>query len=178
MSYLTNKKITATIIILTIILLGGLCCLKRKPLPSPETATKAEIASFISDRDFMRMPEAERHRYMKKLKDRGILPYMLEPQPPERRENFRRHMEMFKQERLRKFYTMSSSEQEKALQEAAKELRQRAASEGNHQNMPSCDSPSHRKDLEGQSPEDRARTVDFAKRLRKHMEHNSNEATP
>ena len=178
MSYLTNKKITAAIIIVTIILLGGLCCLKRKPLPSPETATKVEIASFISDRDFIRMPEAERHRYMKILKDRGILPYMLEPQSPKRRENFRRHMEMFKQERLRKFYTMSPPEQEKALQEAAKELRQRAVAEGNHQNEPSNDRPSHRKDLEGQTPEERARTIDFAKRLRKHMEHNSNEAKP
>ena len=126
----------------------------------------------------MKMPEGERHEYMKKLKERGILPYMLEPQDPQMRENFRRHMEMFKQERLRKFYKMSPAEQEKALQEAAQELKSEQAHKSNRKNGSTGNKPSHRKELEGQSPEDRARTVDFAKRLRKYMVHDPNEAKP
>lgn len=177
MSYLANKKsrkIIAVAIILITILSGGVLCLKRRALPDPGVAPKEEITSFVASRDFMRMPEAERHQYMKKLKARGFLPYMLEPREPEKLENFRRHMEIFKQERLKKFYEMSPTEQEKALREAAEELKQQLAHKRNNQGNSGGARASHRKELEGQSPEERARTVDFAEKLKKYMSNNPN----
>lgn len=170
----THKMFIGGLLILIIILLCILICFKRSPLPTPGIADKEEISSFISDRDFIRMPEQERHKFMRDLKRHGILPYMIEPKNPKDRENFRRHMEMFKQERLRKFYSMSPTEQEKALQEAAKEKQEELAYRKSHQDDFKGDLPSHRKELEGQSPEDRARTINFAKRLKSHMLNNTN----
>lgn len=169
-----QKMFIGGLLIFIIILLCVLICLKNNPLPTPGIADKEEISSFISDRDFMRMPEQKRHKFMTDLKQHGILPYMIEPKNPKDREHFRRHMEMFKQERLRKFYSMSPAEQEKALQEAAKEKQEELAYRKNHQDDFNGDLPSHRKELEGQSPEDRARTVDFAKKLKNHMLNNTN----
>lgn len=66
---------------------------------------------------------------------------------------------------------MPPAAQERALQEAAREMKQRGKN-----NKQSAQSPpggsstlSHRKALEGQSPEDRARSVEFSRRLKKYM---------
>lgn len=166
--------IMLTVITSALVIIGVFFGLRRRPLPIPGKAEKEEITSFIAGRDFIRMPVEERHRYMKELKRHGILPHMLEPKNEKERENFRRHMEMFKQERLKKFYAMSPAEQEKALQEAAEELQLERSLDRNHRKEASVDGgfQSHRKELEGLSPEDRARTIEFEKRLKTHMAKN------
>ena len=167
-----RRKTVIAAVLLFLVFPGILFCLRKQPLPDPGKADKNDISSFIAGRDFIRMPEVERHKFMKELKRHGRLPYMLEPEDPKKRENFRRHMEMFKQERLKKFYDMSPAEQEKALREAVKDRVKEL--EYRKKNPLQEGSLSHRKELEGQSPEERARTIDFSRKLEKHIKNGMN----
>ena len=164
---MSRKKIIIAVV--AVIILGvilALPMLHKRPLPEPATAPKEQIKSFIAGREFIRIPMRQRHDFMKSLRQRGITHDMLEPADEKERENFRRNIEFFKQERVKIFFSMSPEEQTQALQEAAEDLRRESRgkkSSGGSSNM------SHRKALEGQSPEDRARSVEFARRLKKYM---------
>lgn len=169
-----SKKQGIIIIVCVFVLITGVACLmilNRKPLPVPAKASKEEIREFIASRDFIRMPSEKRHAFMKDARKYGFDPMEIEYKDPAKRENFMRNMEFFKQERLKMFFSMPPAAQERALQEAAREMKQRGKN-----NKQSAQSPpggsstlSHRKALEGQSPEDRARSVEFSRRLKKYM---------
>ena len=60
---------------------------------------------------------------------------------------------------------MPEEEQKQALKEAAEDLR----NESKKKKSDGSSNMSHRKALEGQSAEDRAQSIEFARRLKKYM---------
>ena len=168
-----NRRQRKVFTVVAVVLAAAVAGVLALPLldarkPDPEKASPHDFGRYISSRNFRRMPPDERRTFMKRMRDRGIRPEDAAASlSPEQRDNFRRNMELFRQERLKKCYRAAPEQQERMLQEAARDMR--SGRGGRDMKPPDGTTPSHKKSLEGQSPEDRARSIEFDRRLKNHL---------
>lgn len=145
------------------------------PKPDPVIASPPEFGRFIASRNFRAMPPGERRTFMKQMRERGMAPEdIAETLTAGERDNFRRNMEFFKQERMKEFFDAPPEKQVTMLDEAVKDMQGRNGRKGKGNGRPDMrpadgSTPSHKKSLEGDSPESRARSLEFARRLKEHQ---------